>query len=36
MMFFNLFNLLKSLFFMTGSYSNTVFPPTLSIEEENE
>lgn len=35
-MFFNLFNLLKSLFFMTGSYSNTVFPPTLSIEEENE
>jgi RNA polymerase sporulation-specific sigma factor len=21
---------------MTGSYSNTVFPPTLSIEEENE
>ena len=35
-MFFNLFNLLKSLFFVTGSYSNTVFPPTLSIEEENE
>ena len=35
-MFFNLFNLLKSLFFMSGSYSNTVFPPTLSIEEENE
>ena len=35
-MFFNLFNLLKSLFFMAGSYSNTVFPPTLSIEEENE
>lgn len=35
-MFFNLFNLIKSLLFMSGSYSNTVFPPTLSIEEENE
>ena len=35
-MFFNLFNLIKSLLFVSGSYSNTVFPPTLSIEEENE
>ena len=35
-MFLNLFNLIKSLLFMSGSYSNTVFPPTLSIEEENE
>ena len=35
-MFFNLFNLIKSLLFMSGSYSNTVFPPTLSIEEEND
>lgn len=35
-MFLQLFNLVKSLFFFTGSYSNNVFPPTLSIEEEEE
>ena len=35
-MFFNLFYFLKSLFFFGGSYSNNVFPPPLSVEEENE
>ena len=35
-MLFDLFNLVKCLFFIGGSYSNSVFPPTLSIEEENE
>ena len=35
-MFWQLFNLMKSLFFLTGSYSNNVFPPTLSLEEEEE
>ena len=35
-MLFNLFYFLKSLFFFSGSYSNNVFPPTLSVEEENE
>ena len=35
-MFLQLFSLVKSLFFLTGSYSNNVFPPTLSIEEEEE
>ncbi len=31
-----LLNLLKSLFFFTGSYSNNVFPEPLSIEEEQK
>jgi RNA polymerase sporulation-specific sigma factor len=31
-----LFNLIKSLLFFTGSYSNTVFPEPLSSEEEQE
>ena len=35
-MLFNLFYFLKSLFFFSGSYSNNVFPPPLSVEEENE
>ncbi len=35
-MFFNIINLLKSLFFFTGSYSNTVFPEPLSKEEEEK
>ena len=35
-MLFNLFCFLKSLFFFSGSYSNNVFPPPLSVEEENE
>lgn len=35
-MFYYLIELLKSMFFFTGSYSNTVFPPPLSKEEENK
>lgn len=35
-MFLNLINILKSFFFFSGSYSNNVFPPPLTIEEENE
>lgn len=35
-MFFNLINLIKSLFCFTGSYSNEVFPEPLSSEEEEE
>lgn len=31
-----LFNLLKSLFFFTGSYSNNVFPDPLSSKEEEQ
>lgn len=33
-MFLKLINLFKGLFYFTGSYSNNVFPPTLSPEEE--
>ena len=35
-MFLKLINILKGIFFFTGSYSNNVFPPPLTIEEENE
>ena len=35
-MFLQLLDFIKSLFFVTGSYSNNVFPPTLSSEEEEE
>lgn len=35
-MFSFIFNLFKSLFFFTGSYSNSVFPPPLSKEEEEK
>lgn len=35
-MFLKLINLLKGFFFFTGSYSNNIFPPPLSIEEEDE
>ncbi len=33
-MFLKLINILKGFFYFTGSYSNNVFPPTLSAEEE--
>lgn len=35
-MFLSFIEFFKSLFFVTGSYSNNVFPPTLSDEEETE
>ena len=35
-MFLYFVDLLKSFLFLTGSYSNNVFPPTLSNEEEEE
>lgn len=35
-MFLYFVDLLKSFLFFTGSYSNNVFPPTLSNEEEEE
>ena len=35
-MFFDLFSVLKEFFCFTGSYSNDVFAPPLSIEEERE
>lgn len=35
-MFLKLINILKGFFFFTGSYSNNVFPPPLTIEEEDE
>lgn len=35
-MFFNLLNLIKDMLFFTGSYSNSVFPPPLTHEEEKE
>jgi len=35
-MFLKLINILKGFFYFTGSYSNNVFPPTLSNEEEKE
>lgn len=35
-MFLKIINFLKGLFFFTGSYSNNVFPPPLSSDEENE
>ena len=31
----NIISIIKSLFFISGSYSNTVFPDPLSQEEEN-
>jgi len=33
-MFLNLIELIKSMIFFTGSYGNNVFPPPLSIKEE--
>ncbi len=33
-MFLKFFNLLKGFFFFTGSYSNNVFPPPLTPQEE--
>ena len=35
-MFLNIINFLKELFFFTGSYSNTLFPDPLSLEEEEK
>ena len=35
-MFFDIFNILKNLFCLTGSYSNDVFPEPLSPEEEDK
>lgn len=35
-MFLKLINLLKGMFYFTGSYSNNVFPPPLDEDEENE
>ena len=35
-MFFSIINLLKELFFFTGSYSNHLFPEPLTNEEEEE
>ena len=35
-MFLNLINLIKELFFFTGSYSNNLFPEPLTLEEENK
>ena len=33
-MFLNLLNILKNMLFFTGSYSNSIFPEPLSMEEE--
>ena len=35
-MFLNFLNIIKSMLFFTGSYSNTVFPEPLSPEEEEK
>ena len=35
-MFLNIINLLKELFFFTGSYSNNLFPDPLSDPEEEK
>lgn len=35
-MFLKILNLLKGLFYFTGSYSNNVFPPPLSSDEEEK
>ena len=35
-MFIGIINLIKSLFFIAGSYSNTVFPEPLNAEEEKD
>ena len=35
-MFLHIFNLVRSLFYFTGSYSNNVFPEPLSTKEEEE
>ena len=35
-MLFNLISLVKSMIFFTGSYGNNVFPPPLSLEDEDK
>ncbi len=35
-MFLKIINILKGMFYFTGSYSNSVFPPPLSQDEEAE
>jgi len=35
-MLFNLISLVKSMIFFTGSYGNNVFPPPLSLEDEEK
>ncbi|MCR5787575.1 MAG: RNA polymerase sporulation sigma factor SigK [Bacilli bacterium] len=35
-MFFGLINFIKDIFFITGSYSNTIFPEPLDVNEEKE
>ena len=35
-MLFNLISLIKGMIFFTGSYGNNVFPPPLSLEEEEK
>lgn len=35
-MFLQLVSLIKSMIFFTGSYGNNVFPPTLSVEDEEK
>lgn len=35
-MFLNLLNIIKDMLFFTGSYSNSIFPEPLSMEEEEE
>ena len=35
-MFLNLLNILKDMLFFTGSYSNSIFPEPLSMEEEEK
>ena len=35
-MFLNIINILKELFFFTGSYSNNLFPDPLSNQEEEK
>ncbi len=34
--FFQMLSIIKDMLFFTGSYSNNVFPPPLSLEEEKE
>lgn len=35
-MFWHILNLLKGMFYFTGSYSNNIFPDPLSLEEEEK
>ena len=35
-MFWCLLNLIKGMFYFTGSYSNNIFPEPLSLEEEEK